>query len=221
VSVNAAPRLAVFDLDGTVTRGDTYIRFVAAALRRWPVRGCRVPLLLVPALQFVFGLSDRGKLKGAILHTLFDGLPRAELRELAERFARHVGSTLVHLEAAAAIAQHRACGDRLVLMSASPDVYVPLVALHLGFDECICTPLRWAGDRFDGRLAGPNCRGERKSEHLRELRRAYAGLPAIAYGNSSADLDHMRLCEAAVYVNAGAGERPRLQTEGIATVTWR
>ena len=36
------------------------------------------------------------------------------------------------------------------------------------------------------------------------------GLPVIAYGNSTPDLDHMRRCEEAVFVNAGTALSTRL-----------
>jgi phosphoserine phosphatase len=55
------------------------------------------------------------------------------------------------------------------------------------------------------------------------LRAAQAGLPVIAYGNSSPDLDHMRLCEEGVYVNADSRLAARLTAESpaIRCVRWR
>ena len=46
------------------------------------------------------------------------------------------------------------------------------------------------------------------------------GLPVIAYGNSGADLIHMRRCEEAVYVNAAPALAARLRAEGIRCVAW-
>ena len=81
MTVETGRRLAVFDLDGTLTRGDTFVGFVAAALARWPARLLRLPLLVLPLFGFVLGRLDRGGTKGAILHALFAGLRRTvELR---------------------------------------------------------------------------------------------------------------------------------------------
>ena len=107
-------------------------------------------------------------------------------------------------EGLAALRSHLAAGDHVVLMSASPDLYVPQIAAVLGASECICTPVRWNGDRLDGRLAGPNCRGEEKARILERLRQQHAGMPVIGYGNSGADLAHLVRCDEAVYVNASA-----------------
>jgi phosphatidylglycerophosphatase C len=216
----AAPRLAVFDLDGTLTRHDSFVRFLAVALARWPVRWLRLPLALPALLAFALGLSDRGRLKGALLRGLLGGLPRNELAGVASAFARQLVASGLHVQAQDVIAAHRGAGDRLVLMSASPDVYVPLVGQLLGFDETTCTAIRWNGDRLDGRLAGPNCRGAEKSERLAVLRQAHPGRQAIAYGNTRSDLEHMRACDSAVYVNAHGPLRRELEAEGIRVVDW-
>jgi len=220
MNAGAATRLAVFDLDGTLTRHDTYVSFVGAALRRWPARALRLPAVLVPLLGYACRLLDRGALKGAILHLLLAGLDRRHLDAFAEAFAHAVLERGLHAEARQVLAGHLAAGDRLVLMSASPDLYVPRIGRLLGFHETVCTAVRWNGDRLDGRLAGANCRGAEKSHRLEALKARQPGASVIAYGNSASDLDHMASCEAAVYVNAGPREAERLAAAGIQVVQW-
>ena len=120
---------------------------------------------------------------------------------------------LMHAEGVATLRRHLDAGDLAIILSASPDLYVPLIARNLGAHEVHCTAIRWDGNRLDGRLAGPNRRDHEKSRVLDALRAAHPGLPVIAYGNSGADLIHMRRCENAVYVNAP----PRLARELSAT----
>ena len=215
-----AQRLAVFDLDGTLTRGDTFIAFACGLLARKPLRWLRVPILLFPVLGFVLRFIDRGELKGAVLHVLFAGMPRAEVHSWAQRFAQAVPGRMFP-EAVAAFRAHVAAGDYTVLMSASPDLYVPLIGQALGASECICTPVRWNGDRLDGRLAGPNCRGKEKARILEQLRRQHPGLSVIGYGNSGPDVAHLMRCDEAVYVNAQARIRGRLDQLGMRCVQWR
>jgi phosphatidylglycerophosphatase C len=108
-------------------------------------------------------------------------------------------------EALERIAMHRASGHRLVLMSASADFYVPQIGAALGFDQTICTVVRWHTDgRFDGRLTSANCRGEEKSRQLLGLQRQLQPAAIIAYGNSRADLAHMLLASEGWYVNGPA-----------------
>jgi phosphatidylglycerophosphatase C len=187
-------------------------------------RPWRLPrlLLAVPALLgYPLGLSDRGRLKAAVLRAACGGLHREEVDRLAQAYVARVARSRLLSDALQAIAAHRAAGDHLVLMSASPDIYVPRLAATLGFDESLCTRLSWRAERFEGRLIGANCRGAAKLHCLERLREAHPGLPVTGYGNSPADLEHLSRCEEAVYVNARRAERLRLAALGLRTVEWR
>ena len=216
----AAPRLALFDLDKTLTRHDTYFLFLADCLRRWPARALRLPLLTLPSLRFLLRLTDRGGLKGELLHVLIGGLGRAELDEVARKFARRVTREQLYLEAAEVLAVHRRAGDVIVVMSASPDLYVPHIARELGADAVECSAVRWDGNRLDGRLAGANCRDVEKTRRLGELRQRFPGRSVIGYGNSGSDVDHLRRCEERVYVNATGEHAKSLASEGFRLVQW-
>ncbi|MEO8308932.1 MAG: HAD-IB family hydrolase [Pseudomonadota bacterium] len=210
----------MFDLDGTLTRGDTFKVFAGGLLARNPSRWIRVPLLLIPVLGFALRLIDNGGLKGAVMRVLFSGLRRSEIHAWAQQVARSVVEQRLFPEALAAFRAHLSAGDYTVIMSASPDLYVPLIARALGASECICTPVRWNGERLDGRLAGPNCRGGEKARILERLRQQHPGLPVIGYGNSGADVAHLTRCDEAVYVNARPRIRGRLEQLGFRCVQW-
>jgi phosphatidylglycerophosphatase C len=214
-------RLAVFDLDGTLSRRDTFFPFVLGLLREHPARWPRFALLLIPALGYFLRMLDRGALKGAVLRCLFSGMPREIVRTFARQYAAHVASAELFAEAVAAFRQHLAGGDHVVVLSASPDLYVPDIARELGAHEVICTEIRWNGDRLDGRLAGPNRRDHEKARVLEKLRLRMPELPVIAYGNSRVDLIHMYRCEYGVYVNADAALAAELTGRGLRCVNWQ
>jgi phosphatidylglycerophosphatase C len=214
-------RLAIFDLDGTLSRHDTYFPFVLGLLLRHPLRWPRIALLLIPALGYLLRRVDRGGLKGAILHCLFRNLARETIDAWARQYAAKVVPARLFAEAVAALRDHLAGGDHVVVLSASPDLFVPEIARLLGAHEVICTEVRWTGDRLDGRLAGPNRRDHEKARVLENLRVRMPELPVIAYGNSTADLIHMERCEQAVYVNASPALAARLTGQGMRCVQWR
>lgn len=216
----ARTRFAIFDLDGTLTRRDTFGAWTLGLLRRQPGRWWRLPLLLGPLLLFVLRLYDRGRLKGAVMHRLFGGLPRATIEAWSRQFARDCVAQCTFREGLAAVRAHRLAGEEVVLLSASPDVYVPLIGELLGVDRTICTEVRWEGGRLDGRLAGPNRRGPEKARVLAELRAGRQGLSVIAYGNSRPDLDHMLRCEEAVYVNGSPRLARTVNQPGLRHVQW-
>ncbi len=203
-------RLALFDLDGTLTRSDTYRGFVLELLARHPARWLRALLLPLPLAAFVLGRIDRGALKGAILRILFAGMTREQIGAFARRYAARVVPARMFPSALEALRSHLAAGDHVVVLSASPDLYVPEIGRLLGAHETLCTPIRWNGERLDGRLSGPNRRDAEKARVLQQLRQSHPGLPVIAYGNSEADLAHMQDCEEGVYINADARTQRRL-----------
>ncbi len=108
-----------------------------------------------------------------------------------------------------------------MLLSASPDLYVPRIGRLLGFERTLCTELVWRGDRLDGALKTPNRRGEEKLRCLESLRGQYPGSPIVAYGNSASDLIHMRRADRAVLVDGSAAARRRATAAGIPVADWR
>jgi phosphatidylglycerophosphatase C len=196
--------LAVFDLDGTITRRDTLLPFLAGYLWRRPWRLARLSLLL-PALWRYALRRDRGAIKGALIHAALGGLTRSQVQHWAERFVPRLLAHGLYAEALEAIRTHRLQGDRLLLMSASTDLYVPLIAQALGIPEVRCTRVRWRADaRLDGRLAGANCYGEEKRRCLQALIERDPPARIYAYGNSGSDLAHMQLAQCAYLVNGPA-----------------
>jgi phosphatidylglycerophosphatase C len=218
-----APRrwVAVFDLDGTLTWHDTLLPFVMSFLRRHPRRGFglwRWPFALV---SFLAGSSDRGVLKSRLIQMTMAGSSRAVIDACAESFVHTLrpGGRL-RAAALAALEAHRVAGDHLVLLSASPDLYVPLIARVLGFERTLCTELVWQGDRLVGALKTANRRGPEKLRCLTWLRTQYPGLPIVAYGNSASDLAHMRYADRALLVNGNSAARALAAQWGIPTSTW-
>jgi len=209
--------LAVFDLDGTITRRDTLGPFLWGFLWHRPWRWPRLLLLPPAALRYLFD-RDRGALKGAVLHAALGGAKRASIEHWAGRFVARLLQHGLYAEAVSAIAMHRARGDRLLLMSASTDLYVPRIGRALGFDEIICSEVRWRADgRLDGRLASANCRGEEKRRCLAAVIARDAPGSVCAYGDSRADLIHMQLAQQAYLINMSAH---RAQRPGAQVLHW-
>lgn len=218
----AAPRwVAIFDLDGTLTRHDTLRLFLTDFLRAHPGRWLKVWRLPFAFLCFVALGRDRGKLKSSVIRAVLGDTPRAALDACADSFVNSLHARGEFRPAALAVLEtHRAAGDHLILLSASPDLYVPRIGRLLGFERTLCTEIRWADDRLDGALNTANRRGAEKSRCLEWLRTQYPDLPMAAYGNSGSDLEHMRHADRALLVNGNAAARLSAQASGIAAANW-
>lgn len=212
-------RLAVFDLDGTITRRDTLLPYVMG----YPVNPLRKAFGLLifvwSLLLFLLRLRDHGQLKSAFIRSILAGETRDKVAAWTAHFVPAVLERGVFKDALSQIAKHRGEGARLVLMSASTDIYVPDIGSALGFDEVICTGVTWIGDRLEGRLSTPNRRGAEKARCFEALVKTHPG-PTAAYGNAGSDLDHLRLADHPLLVNGSSGARKQAQRLGIPTARW-
>jgi len=123
-STVSQPWVALFDLDGTLTWRDTLLPFLVGFLGRRPYRALglwRLPF----ALGSYWQDRDRGALKSRVIRMIMGGERRAVIDAWADAFVNNLKpKQRLRPLALAVVEAHRAAGDRLVLMSASPDLYV-------------------------------------------------------------------------------------------------
>ena len=214
-------RLAVFDLDGTITRHDTLAPYALGYLARRRLWRAPVLLLLIPVLLgYALRLVDRGGLKATFIRAALGGCRREELVPFTRQFVDDRLARGVFPQALAAIRAHASAGDRLILLSASTDLYVPAIGRALGFEEVICTGVRWDGERLNGALATPNRRGEEKARCVAALRARHPGVETVAYGNAASDIAHLALVERGVLVNGSRAARRAAARAGVALGDW-
>ena len=219
-AASAAPWVALFDLDGTLTGRDTLLPYLSGYLLRHPWRLLR--MWRVPHAGYRYWRDrDRGALKSRFIRMIMGGESRAALDAWSRRFVAgmQAGGRFRPL-ALQVLEAHRAAGDRLVLLSASPDLYVPKIGELLGFERTLCTEVKWDGERLDGHLTSENRRGEEKLRCLDWLRQQYGNLPFIAYGNSASDLPHMRAADRALLVNGSSEARRLARQWDIEVSSW-
>ncbi len=210
----------MFDLDGTITRRDTLGPYVTGFLLHHPRGWLGVPRVLPALAAYALGRADHGALKSALIRATLGGRSRAEIEAWTAEFVGALPG-LVFADALKCIEGHRAAGDTLVLLSASPDLYVPAIARALGFAQSICTGIEWQADRLVGRLTTPNRRGEEKVRCLERLRAEYPDAAFTAYGNAPEDVPHLARADHPHMVNGGARARRVAAAHGIPCIAWR
>ena len=213
--------LALFDLDGTLTRHDTLPAYLRGFLREHARRWRRVPQALPTLMRFLLRRADPGELKSALLAAVMGGFTRGQIDEWTGHFVPRLIGYGLFGDALAALEGHRSAGDYLVLLSASPDIYVPNIGRALGFDETVCTGVAWDGDHLRGALTTANRRGAEKVRCLEALRLQHPKLPVVAYGNAASDLAHLKLADLGVLVNGSFFARRKAARAGIARLRWR
>ena len=185
--------LAAFDLDGTLTRRDTLMPFLRRSVGPRSAYRAALTSALPLARAAALGGSHRDTAKAAVLRRVLAGVPLARLTEAAEAYADHVVARGLRPDIRARVEWHRAKGHELVLVSASPELYVAPIGRRLGFDAVLATRLEVDGTGvLTGRLAGNNCRGPEKVARLRAWR-AEGLVLAYAYGDSAGDDEMLAL----------------------------
>jgi phosphatidylglycerophosphatase C len=188
--------VAAFDFDGTLTRRDTLLRFLASVVG-WP----RVAAALgVHAHRLA---RDRDVAKERLLVHLLAGRPDDELRRAGHAYAQTIR---IEPHMRERLAWHRQQGHDIVIVSAALDLYLDEVARSLGVEHTLCTTLEVdAEGRCTGRLLGGNCRGPEKAKRLRTyLGDARDGdLVLWAYGDSRGDHEMLAMADHAVRVRRG------------------
>jgi len=215
----AGAAIAIFDLDGTLTRRDTLLPYLVGFVGARPARWFSLVSVGLALVAFVFGRLGRDACKERIVRSCLGGAQRAELDEYTRGFVTRVLERGMHRRGLSVLDGHRARGAHLVLLSASVDLYVREIATRLGFHECVCTELSWDGQRLIGTFASANRRGEEKSTVVRAIRERVPGSVA-AYANSSSDLPHLEIADSPVLVNGSAGAQRAAQARGIPCEAW-
>lgn len=212
--------LAVFDLDGTITRHDTLLPYLLGYARRHPGGLWRLWRLPLSLARFLLGLSDRGRLKSTLVRQVMRCATQRDVEAWSDAFCREQLPALLQPAALQAIERHRQAGDRLVLLSASVDLYVPAIGRTLGFDETICTGVSWERGRLAGHLTTENRRGEEKRRVIESLRRRFPGVKITAYGNARSDFAHLQSVDEARVVNAAPATRREAAQRGLPFGDW-
>jgi len=185
--------LVAFDLDGTLTRRDTLLPFLRRAVGADRAVRSILAAALPVARAVALGGAHRDRAKEALLRGVFAGVPREALTDAAEAYADYVVNRGLRPDIRARVDWHRDEGHELVLVSASPELYVAPIGRRLGFDHVLATRLEIGpDDRFTGRLVGRNCRGPEKVARLREWRSEGLAI-AYAYGDSEGDREMLEL----------------------------
>lgn len=220
-------RLAIYDMDRTVTRRATYTPFlIHAATKLAPWRLLLLPIVLLTMLAYIFKLLDRGRLK-EINYVLLIGRGTApeRLEPVIESFADRQLATNILPGARRALAADRAAGRRLVMATASYRLYAAAIARRLGFDDVIATETGIdAKGRIVARIDGANCYGPAKKDMiLAWLRREGLERDAVHirfYSDHVSDHHVHRWADEAVAANAHSRLVRLARTEGWEVVEW-
>jgi phosphatidylglycerophosphatase C len=184
-------KLALFDFDGTITTQDSLVHFVryAVGFKAYYVGLC----YLCPALLgYVCHLVSRKNMKQRVITYFFKGMEEAELQGLAVQYTEAQIDKIVRPQAVQRIRWHQDQGHKVVVVSASIDLWLRAWCDKQGVD-LIATQLEVNAGKITGNFATKNCYGPEKVRRVKERYDASKFVYSYAYGDSRGDKELLDL----------------------------
>ncbi len=185
--------LALFDFDGTITTSDSFLLFLrhTAGEQRFMTGA----LSLLPGiLRFKLGRYPNYRLKEDFLRHFFKGWEQERFNEAAREFTEKKIPPILRPRAVEQIRQHQDQGDRVVLVSASPEMVLGPWCTAMGMD-LLATRLTVSEGRLTGSIQGRNCWGEEKVDRIQKNYRITDFDAVYAYGDSRGDREMLALAD--------------------------
>jgi HAD superfamily hydrolase (TIGR01490 family) len=191
--------VAFFDLDGTLTRHDTLLAWIAVLIG-WPRTMAAYSAAAGSGWRRPdsFAADWRGRIKCALLDRTVRGIAAADAAAAGADLRNAIGWKAPIVDALRA---HAGLGHRIVVVTGAPQIYLEALLADLPVDEMLGTRLELVDGRLTGRLAEPN--PVRTAKRLRVeawLERNGPTGERWGYGNAPHDLPMLELVDHRIVV---------------------
>lgn len=115
--------IAFFDFDGTLTHSDSFTPFIYKTIEKKRLRKGKI-LLLPYILGYKLGVVSGTRLRSKIFNIGYKGTSASKLIKEGEKFSQDVLPNILMHHAMQKLKWHISRGDKVVLVSASMDVYL-------------------------------------------------------------------------------------------------
>jgi len=220
-------RIAIFDLDYTLTEKGTWGRFVMRCMAgrswRWPELALRAGVMQG---LYTLGVVPRIAVKTQMMRVCMTGRTQEELDAIAESFAEDEVESGLRPGGVEALQAHQSSGEEVMIASAAVDLLVGKIASRLGVMDWVATDMAWREGRLTDHFASPNCYGAQKLEAVEAYFRK-SGAPLkpdetfiTMYSDSASDVDLFDVSDDAVAVHPSAKLRRMAESRGWRIVDW-
>ena len=189
--------LVLFDFDGTITRDDSLLEFVAyvVGFKKF-FRGI---LVLSPILAaYKLGLASNNFTRRKLLGYFFSGMSADKFDKICKKYSTTHIEDILKQSAMDKIASYKAAGDKIVIVTASLEDWLRPWCDAQGL-ELLGTKIRRKGSIITGEIEGQNCYGAQEVARVRAAYDVSAFDRVIAYGDSRGDREMLEFADEAHY----------------------
>jgi len=183
--------IAFFDFDGTITSGDSLIKFIRFAVGNtrfiWGMI-LRSPMLTAYKLKLI----PNYKAKQYMLSYFFKGMCEEKFMQVANEYSLKHIDTIVRPKAMEKVKWHKDQGHTVVVVSASIECWLKPWCDKNNID-LIATHLEIENGKLTGKFVTKNCYGIEKVNRIKERYNLAEYSVIYAYGDSSGDKEMLSI----------------------------
>ena len=184
--------LALFDFDGTLYPKDSFTGFIFYTLSKQHI--VKKGFKILPWIQaYYLKLYPAHAMRPRLFQSMFKDISANFLQNLAQEYAQQLIQNLDQ-ELLQQLRLHQQNGDRVVLVSASVDLYLVPICKALNI-ELICTATEIKNGLLTGHYSSEDCSCEQKKLRILQQYNLEDYQYIYAYGNSEEDLDMLSLAD--------------------------
>ncbi len=189
--------IAFFDFDGTLIKEDSFILFIKYISSK---KKYYIGWLLIVYYYLVskLGFVSNQEFKEKVISYFMKGREVSEINTYSINFAENVIPTKLTDQAIKQLRNHENAGDKIVIVSASLDLWLQYWCKTRDFD-LVCSIAEVKDERVTGKLVGRNCIGVEKVSRIKKAYKLEEYSKIYVYGDSRNDLPMLSLGTDAYY----------------------
>jgi HAD superfamily hydrolase (TIGR01490 family) len=189
--------IAFFDFDGTLIKEDSFLLFIKwiSSKKKYFIGWL---LIVFYYLFYKSGFLSQKSFKEKVLTYFMKEKEQEEIKKYAKNFAKIIIEEKLTEQAKKQLEYHENAGDRIVIVSASLDLWLQPWCEIRGFDM-VCSIAEVKDGKLTGKLVGKNCIREEKVNRIKSAYKLEEYLKIYVYGNSENDRPMLSLGTDAYY----------------------
>ena len=161
-------KLALFDVDYTITRKETLMQLYKYMIFK-DIKNIRfLPRAIYSGIMYKIGFYNEKKVKECFLKFI-DNIDEKDLMILVKNFYKDVLEKILYEDAIQMMKKLKGQGYKIYLISASPEFYLNEFYTIKEVDMVIGTRFSMENGKFIRKMNGENCKGEEKVKRLKEV----------------------------------------------------
>ncbi|AGK97813.1 HAD-IB family hydrolase [Clostridium pasteurianum] len=161
-------KLAIFDVDYTLTKRETLFEFYMFMLRKKPHLIIYMPKSFGSAILYALGIFGAAKAKNNFM-AFIKRIHEDEIKKLVKEFYSTRFSKIFYVDAISTLKKLKAEGYKIYLISASAEFYLNELYNIKEVDKVIGTRFKFINGYYTGEITGENNKGEEKVKRLMEV----------------------------------------------------